>query len=341
MIRIGCVNPDTSHPLAFSQYLLEGNRARYVAVYNDSFRGEDQIEAFMRRRGLEKRCDTLEKLAEMVDIGFIQDCNWDRHVEEALPFLERGKPVFIDKPLVGNVADCRRLEELAARGAVILGSSSLRYAREIAELMAQPEEERGRVVSATGFIGVDEFNYGCHAVEGLASLTGTGAVSCRFVGRAQAEKVRCETFFVRFESGVSAVYHSFLGVWQPFNFVAMTTKTTHVVQVAGGGLYAGMLDRICDFMETGAPMPSLPELTEAVKIMLAGRLSRERGGVEVALADLSEDDPGFDGAAFAEGYAAAASPSLYLEGDYSNAGVEGQTASVLARLSRQSPRRGR
>ena len=53
------------------------------------------------------------------------------------------------------------------------------------------------------------------------------------------------------------------------------------------------------------------------------------------------DTVGFDGAAFAEGYAAAASPSLYLEGDYSDAGVEGQTASVLARLSRQSPRRGR
>ena len=38
MIRIGAVNIDTSHPLAFSEYLLKGNRARYVAVYNDGFR---------------------------------------------------------------------------------------------------------------------------------------------------------------------------------------------------------------------------------------------------------------------------------------------------------------
>ena len=316
MIRIGCVNPDTSHPLAFSKYLLAGERARYVAVYNDGFRDDEQIEAFVRRRSLEKRCATVEELADIVDIGFIQNCNWDTHVAHARPFLERGKPVFLDKPTCGNLADCRELERLAAGGAVILGSSSLRYAKEITALMAQPEEERGAIVSASGFIGVDEFNYGCHVVEGLLALTGPGAESVRFVGRARVGAATCESFFVRFASGVSATYQSFQGAWQPFNFVALTTKTTHVVQVSGDGLYGAMLDRICDYMETGvSTLATVPELTEAVKISLAGKASREQGGVEVALAELAEDDPGFNGAVFAEGYGAASSPDLYLGED--------------------------
>lgn len=167
MIRIGVVNIDTSHPMAFSKYLLQGDRARYVAVYNDSFRGDDEVEAFMQKRGLERRCDSIAELAERTDIGFIQDANWDLHVEHALPFLERGKPVFIDKPLVGNLADCRRLEALARDGAAILGCSSLRYAREIADFLAEPEEERGEIVHVYGSAGVDEFNYGVHTVEGL------------------------------------------------------------------------------------------------------------------------------------------------------------------------------
>ena len=73
MIRIGVANIDVSHPKAFAEYLKKDGRARYVAVYNDGFRGDDEVEAFMRGYGLEKRCDSVEELADCVDIGFVQD----------------------------------------------------------------------------------------------------------------------------------------------------------------------------------------------------------------------------------------------------------------------------
>ena len=70
MIKIGLVNLDTTHPLAFSEYMQKGNRARYSAIYNDSFRDDEEIEAFMRKYTLEKRCRSIEELADSVDIGF-------------------------------------------------------------------------------------------------------------------------------------------------------------------------------------------------------------------------------------------------------------------------------
>lgn len=109
MIRIGAVNIDTSHPLGFGEVMEKDDRARYVGVYNDSFRPDSEVEGFIRRFGLEKRCNTLEELAAMCDIGFIHGCDWDDHLRCAMPFIEQGKPVFIDKPLVGNLADCRRV----------------------------------------------------------------------------------------------------------------------------------------------------------------------------------------------------------------------------------------
>ena len=120
MIRIGVVNIDVSHPKAFSEYLKKGNRARYVAVYNDGFRGDDEVEGFIKNYKLDKHCKTVEELAEMVDIGFIQGCNWNKHLNYVQPFIDRKKPVFIDKPIVGSLADCKKLEELASKGAVIL-----------------------------------------------------------------------------------------------------------------------------------------------------------------------------------------------------------------------------
>jgi len=313
MIRIGVVNIDTSHPLAFSQYLAKGNRARYAAVYNDGFRGDDEVEAFIRTCGLEKRCDTIEELAEMVDIGFVQGCNWDRHLPQAMPFIERKKPVFIDKPIVGCLADCIKLQQLAANGAVILGSSSVRYCQEVVDFVTMDQSQRGKILNVFGTAGVDEFNYGIHVVEAIGGLVGGGAVSCRFVGRSVVDDKVCETFFVRFASGITATYNTFQGVWQPFEMVIMTTKSTYQFRIDTTRIYPALLDRICDYMETGHNrLATVAELTESIKIMLAGRLSRQQGAAEVKLPDIPDDDPGYDGAAFEKSYAANAR-KIYLQ----------------------------
>ncbi|HNQ34538.1 MAG TPA: Gfo/Idh/MocA family oxidoreductase [bacterium] len=306
MKKIGCVNIDTSHPRSFGEYLKKSGRAGYYAIYNEGFRGDDEVAGFMKTYGVEKRCATLEELAGSVDACFIHSCDWDRNLRLAEPLLKLGKPVFIDKPIAGRLSDCRKLEALAAAGAVILGCSSVRYAPEVAELAGKPEAERGRFLTVFGSVGVDEFNYAIHIVEAIGGLLGTGAVSCRFLGRVEAEGKKSETFLVRFGSGVTAFYNTCLGVGQPFEMTAVTTRTTHHFRVDASRIYGALLDRICDYLETGVNhLAPVAALTESVKIMLAGRLSRERGGAEVGLEEIPADDPGFDGTAFGAGYAAA------------------------------------
>jgi len=307
MIRIGVVNIDVSHPLSFSQYLHQGNRARYVAVYNDGFRGDDEVEAFIAKQGLEKRCRSIEELAEMVDIGFVQSCNWNNHIKQAMPFIKKGKPVFIDKPIVGSLSDCRKLEALVSDGAIILGSSSVRYAQEIVDFAGQPESKRGKIMNVFGTSGLDEFNYAVHVVEGIEGVVGTGAQSCAFMGRSNIDGKICETFFVKYANGVTAAYNTFQGFWQPFEFVIMTTKATYQFRVDTTKIYAALLDRICDYMETKKnTIAPVPALTESVKIMLAGRIAREQERRECRLADIPDNDPGYDGNEFEHAYAAAA-----------------------------------
>lgn len=314
MYRIGVVNLDVSHPKAFSEYLNKGDRARYTAVYNDGFRGDDEVEAFMKANGMEKRYDSVAEMAENVDIGFVQGCNWDKHLEYAKAFIRAGKPVFIDKPIVGCLRDCRELEMLAKEGAVIYGSSSLRYANEVASFAAIPAEERGEIVHITATVGVDEFNYAIHAVETIMGLVGTEvrAESVAYVGRTGWEGAACDSYFVRFQNGVSADYHIYLNGWQASTMTVITTKKTVSTIVDAGVAYGAMLDNICDALDgkegTIAPVESL---TESIKIMLAGRASRLKNGVPVRICELTEEDPGFDGDVFEIGYAAAAK-KLYL-----------------------------
>lgn len=167
MFRIGTVNIDTSHAPSFAEILQKGDVARYTCVYNDGFRTDEEVDAFITRFGLEKRYTSLEEMAGNVDIAFIQGCDWDRHLALAEPFVKAGVPVFIDKPIVGNLRDCHTLEAWAASGAVILGTSALRYTYEHDDFFSVPAADRGDIVHVTTSVGVDEFNYAIHAVESI------------------------------------------------------------------------------------------------------------------------------------------------------------------------------
>lgn len=308
MIRIGAVNIDTSHPLGFAEVMEKQGRARYVGVYNDSFRNDAEVEGFIRRFGLEKRCRSLEELADMCDIGFIQGCDWDDHIRCAMPFIQRGKPVFIDKPMVGNLKDLKKIEALTAKGAVILGSSSARYAYEVQEFLAIPEEERGKIVNLIGTAGVDEFNYGVHIAECIGGIVGTGAKEVKYLGRGESGGRYSESYYVQFD-GASAIFNTFTGVWQPFVITIMTTKTTFQFKIDSSLLYAALVEQICNYME-GKPhiLADITALAESIRIMLAAAQSRAENGRPVALSELAEDGTCYDGRAFCAGYSAAAGP---------------------------------
>lgn len=310
MIRVGCVNIDTSHPGAFSQILNAGERARYTAIYNDGFRKDDEVQGFMKANGIVKRCMNLEEMAEQTDVAFIHSCNWDRHLEYAEPFIQLGKLVFIDKPIVGNIRDIERLRKLVKDGATILGCSCMRYAKGITDFLSMPIEERGEIVSVHSSCGVDEFNYAIHAVEAIGALLPRGAKSCQYIGGGQFQGVCSENYAICYENGASAVYSITCGQWQRSVVTVITTKQTFVLEIGG---YEPMLDRVLTSVETGVRQTApVEELIESIMIMLAGRISRKNGGMPVNLSDIPSDDPGYDGYAFEAAYAAAA-PIIYAK----------------------------
>jgi hypothetical protein len=308
MYQIGLVNIDTSHPDAFGEYLLAHGRARYAAVYNDSFRDDRQVAGFIKKYNLDCRCGSIEELAEMTDIGFIQGCNWDLHLSQAMPFLARNKPVFIDKPIVGSLADCIKLDQLAAQGCRIWGSSSLRYCDELTRFMALPPDERGEVLNFYGTCGVDDFNYGIHIIEAMGALLDHPA-ACTYLGGANTAGITCDTYHVHFADGKTGVYSLVSGTYVPFEITLITTKQVFQIHINTKNLYGALLDRICDALDGDeARLAPVGKLTESIRIALAGLKSRVSGGQPVRLASLSPDDPGYDGAAFQATYAAKATP---------------------------------
>ena len=313
MLKIGLVDIDVSHPGAFAAKMQElGLPMRYTHLVNRGFREADEVEGFAKKWDVTVLSDIAE-MAEATDVGFIQSCNWEKHLDFALPFIEKGKPVFIDKPIVGTLADVRRVRELAAKGAVILGSSSARYAAELDAFLAIPVAERGETLHIFASAGVDEFNYGSHVGEIISRLAGAPAVSCRYVGKSEKrDGSYAETFFATFENGITATYTLCTGMWQPFEVSVLTShRGQHTFRIDSSKIYAALLTELAAALEGKEnKLASVDEITDSILMMLAGKVSRDRGGEAVAIAELPED-AAFDGATFEKAYAAAAS-KIYL-----------------------------
>ena len=312
MIKIGVVNIDVSHPLAFAKELNKEDRAKYIAVFNDGFRSDEEVESFVKNYGLEKICHSVEELSDEVDVGFVQGCNWDKHLDYAMTFIQKNKPVFIDKPIVGNVADCRKLLELEKNGAVILGSSSARYCNEVRKFLTLPEGEKGEVLHIDITVGVDEFNYAIHAVEAMCALAEDKSKTVKYVGAGRKDGQKCETYFVEFDSGLSACYHCVEGNYVKFNIIILTTKESFCITVDNSALYKALLAEICNKLEGKEHcLAGMEEITDSIKVMLAGKWSKENGGQEISIHASELETVRFDGDAFEKEYAASAKP-IYL-----------------------------
>ena len=306
MIRIGLVDLDTSHPEAFTRILRTMDGVEVSALWD----GHDVWPAgydreFARTHAVPVVCSRLEELPEHVDAAMIHGVNWDTHCEKALVFLKAGKPVLIDKPVVGSVRDCDRLLDLREKyGVPIYGGSSLRSAREVAALRpAMGPREKVIFVVASG--PGDFFSYGIHTTEMLQGLVGNGIRSVRWI-----EDGRSHVLAALFEDGLTALIQLQLPFheWSLSVFTEAGMRTT---TVSTDGLYEPFLKSFIAIVREQSPEFSLAGPVEAVRLHLAAQAARSSGG-EVLL-DRIPADEGFDGAAFAREYAATKRKAALLQ----------------------------
>ena len=138
-IRAGMIGLDTSHVPAFTRIFNSSKDnsdlagIKIVVGYpggTDIPASKDRVGKFtdqVRDMGLEI-VDTIPRLLEKVDVVLIESVDGRIHLEEAVPVIKAGKPLWIDKPVAGSLADAIVIYELAKkRNVPVFSASSLRF----------------------------------------------------------------------------------------------------------------------------------------------------------------------------------------------------------------------
>ncbi|MBN1673353.1 MAG: Gfo/Idh/MocA family oxidoreductase [Kiritimatiellae bacterium] len=306
--KLGLVGLCTSHPGSWVPIIRDLAQEGLVDVEvvaawdSGETRPAGFAAEFCAKFEIPRAVQQMEEMVPLVDGVIVHTTNWDRHVEQARPFVEADKAVLIDKPLVGNLRDANQLLHWAKQGKRITGGSSLRYAGEVRDFLAEPVEARGTLHTAHSSCGVDEFNYGIHAYSLLCGLMGPGARSVRYLGASGQKQI-----MVQWQDGRIGFLTVGKNAWLPSNFMAVTDKAARQVTVETKGVYRALLEAQLPYLtgKTDRPPTPLEDLLEAELTAIAARMSWLNHGAEVCLSDLRQDDPGYDGTQFATEYARA------------------------------------
>jgi hypothetical protein len=188
-LRIGMIGLDTSHVPAFAKIfndpLAEGDLAtmRVVAGFpggTDFPPSRDRVAGFtqqLREAGV-TIVDSIPELLAQVDVVLLESVDGRVHLEQALPVILAGKPLFIDKPLAGSLADCVAICELAKQhGVPFFSCSSYRFTPAVVNLKNSPQVGDILGVATWGPCTYQEhtpdlYFYGVHGVEALYTLMG-------------------------------------------------------------------------------------------------------------------------------------------------------------------------
>ncbi len=296
-LRVGIIGLDTSHSVSFTKILNDPQASgdlsgcRVVAAYPPgsrdiaaSLQSVPEITAKVRALGVDI-VPSIAALLEQVDCVLLESNDGRVHLEQVLPVLQAGKPVFIDKPVAGSLADVVAIYEAAAHYQTpVFTSSSLRFtdgAQEIARGAI------GEIVGCDAFspsplepTHPDFFWYGIHGVETLFTVMGTG---CESVVRISTDDTD-----VAVGTWQDGRIGTFRGRRKPNNgyeggYGGTAFGTKGFRPIGGFSGYEPLLVEVVKFFRTGQPPVSAEETIEIYAFMEAADESKRRGGLAVTL----------------------------------------------------------
>jgi predicted dehydrogenase len=298
-LRVGIVGLDSSHAIAFTKILHEpantGDMAnvRVVAVFasgspdiESSISKVPQYSAEMKAMGVEI-VDSIPKLLEKVDAVLIESVDGRPHLLQAKAVFASGKPVFIDKPLGGSLADALAIAELGDKSkSPWFSSSSLRFGPGVAKTKADPKLGEITGVAAWSPCHLEKTHpdlywYGVHGCELLYTYMGTG---CESVTRVQTEGT--DVVVGVWKNGRIG---TFRGIRQgKLDYGATVYGTKGVVQAPGFEGYKPLVEQVVTFFRTGKLPVAAEETIELMTFMEAADESKRQGGRPVKLAEVLE-----------------------------------------------------
>ncbi len=299
-IRLGMIGLDTSHAPAFVKLINQDATAedsikmKVVAAYpggsEDLAASRDRVEGFteqIREMGVEI-VDSIESMLPKVDAVLLESVDGRKHLQQAVPVFQAGKPLFIDKPLAADLTEAIAIDLAAKKfNSRWFSSSSLRFSPSI--FRYQSQENRAKVQGAfawspcsTDPTHVDLFWYGIHGVEILYTAMGRGCEQVVQVTTEGADHV-----VGTWQGGRIGSFRGIRSGMKGYGLVVFGEDSIETDGKYEG--YASLIEQIGLFFAGGESPVANEETLELMAFMQAAHRSKQLGGQPVSIDEVWQE----------------------------------------------------
>jgi predicted dehydrogenase len=297
-IRLGIVgiNEGNGHPFSFAaiingfdregmknsgwdviyNYLITRHPSEFgfhnVQVTHAWTQDPEQTEKLTRASRIPNAVADIEDMLDDVDGVIIARDDYETHYPLAKSFLEKGKFVFIDKPLSLDVAELRFFRTYL-QDARLMSCAGGRYARELDEIRARIDSFGDiKLIRGTVVNGLEK--YGVHMLDGIFGVTGFHA---RSVSCVQAKHA---SMMIR-NTDDSVIYIDALGTApKTLQFDFWSDKNRfHAEANDNFSMFRRLLADFIKMIRTGKPTVEPELVLNTMKVLIAANLSRNENRV--------------------------------------------------------------
>jgi len=219
----------------------------------------------------------LEDMAGEVDAVILARDDPERHFAMAKPFLERGLPIFIDKQIAASRDDTAQILALAGPSYPVMAGSAARYTRDLAR--ARDALLGRKVRSIHGMSRVNWMRYGHHLFEPIACLFGLAIDRVRSL----SDKSGHDIVQINYESGPNVILEFVHDIHLPVAFTCFSedAEPYTVPFIDYFHAFRAMLADFVELVRSGRPPFPREEMIAIANVVLAGDMSKQRGGIEI------------------------------------------------------------
>ena len=274
-MNFGIIGTDSTHTENFAGIInrgLAGPRMRVTKLWGAN---AAQARAKAADTGVDEVVSAPEEVMQGVDAVFVLNRWGPDHFAPAMQAVERGLPLFVDKPLCDDPREAVTLVRAAAKSGVpLMSASAVRYDSAFRQLLERlPGLGRTRSIMFT--LPQNWQLYGVHAVDVMHAVFGVGAVDVTSVRNESGDVVT-----IRWPDGRVGIANQVRDAWMGMLCVAIgengwTHADMHEDDTIDGfrRMYLETIKQFLAMLDSGEPPISNEEMVDVIRVVAAAEIS--------------------------------------------------------------------
>ena len=270
-MNFAIIGADSTHTENFAGIINRGLAGPGLRVTKLWGADAAQARAKALETGIDRVVDAPEQAMQDVDAVLVLNRWGPDHFAPAMQSVDRGLPLFVDKPLCDDPQEAVSLVRAAAAvGVPLMSASAVRYDRALRELL-QRLPDLGRTRSIMFTLPQNWQLYGVHAIDVMHAVFGVGALDVTSIRSELGDVVT-----IRWPDGQLGIANQVREAWMGMLCVALGEKgwthaDMHLSDTIDGfpRMYLETIKQFLAMLESGEPPIGAEEMVDVIRVVAA------------------------------------------------------------------------